>query len=72
LWALLLQVFCSVRAERLLVEKIDCGLLFLLGDRRRGVENAALSINRHWRLNFDVAQRGNSSAKCGKLLILRN
>lgn len=28
LWALLLQVFYSVRSERLLVEQIDCNLLF--------------------------------------------
>jgi transposase len=59
--ALLLQVFYSVRSERLLVEQIDYNLLFLwfvgLGMDDSMWNHAVFSKNRDRLLNSEVAQR---------------
>ncbi len=59
--ALLLQVFYSVRSERLLVEQIDYNLLFRwfvgLGIDDAVWNHAVLSKNRDRLLTSDVAQR---------------
>jgi transposase len=61
LWALLLQVFYSVRSERLLVEQIDYNLLFRwfvgLGMDDAVWNHAVLSKSRERLLTSDVAQR---------------
>jgi len=59
--ALLLQVFFSVRSERLLVEQIDYNLLFRwfvgLGMDDGVWNHAVFSKNRDRLLNSEVAQR---------------
>ena len=59
--ALLLQVFFSVRSERLLVEQIDYNLLFRwfvgLGMDDAVWNHAVFSKNRDRLLNSEVAQR---------------
>jgi transposase len=59
--ALLLQVFFSIRSERLLAEQIDYNLLFCwfvgLGMDEAVRNHAVFSKNRDRLLNTDVAQR---------------
>lgn len=61
LWALLLQVFYSLRSEQLLVEQIDYNLLFRsfvrLGTDEAVWNHAVFSKNRDRLLNSEVAQR---------------